>query len=237
MSMVNCKGCGREISSHAETCPHCGEPQKPKGMGCLSWTISIVLLLLIFLVVFGRCSVPSSKTSYTPSSSPSSAYSPSVPPLEVLSFRCDREYSHMFVRGEVKNISSRAIKNLMAIGNFRKSDGTLVKSEDTLIDYNPLLPGQTSPYEVITTYNLATKRCNVEFKTMFGGRLDYRTAEGRTKKAQRLLSSLGYNVGVVDGIAGKKTRAAIRKFQKERNLRVDGKITDELIKELERSGR
>ena len=30
MSLIKCPDCGKEISSHAETCPHCGYPLKKK---------------------------------------------------------------------------------------------------------------------------------------------------------------------------------------------------------------
>ncbi len=46
-----------------------------------------------------------------------------------------------------------------------------------------------------------------------------------TVKGQQLrLNNLGYNAGVVDGINGRRTRAAARAFQKDSNLQVDGII-------------
>jgi hypothetical protein len=44
-----------------------------------------------------------------------------------------------------------------------------VKSADAMVDYQPLLPGQTSPYKAMTTLNPAVASCQVVFKTMFGG--------------------------------------------------------------------
>lgn len=29
--LINCPACGREISSEAKKCPHCGHPQKKKN--------------------------------------------------------------------------------------------------------------------------------------------------------------------------------------------------------------
>lgn len=31
MSLIKCPDCGKEISSHAESCPHCGYPLKKKS--------------------------------------------------------------------------------------------------------------------------------------------------------------------------------------------------------------
>ena len=52
-------------------------------------------------------------------------------------------------------------------------------------------------------------------------------------KAQAALLELGYNVGKVDGKLGAKTKAAVKAFQKKRNLKVDGKITIKLLEQLE----
>lgn len=34
MALKNCKECGKEVSSSAAACPHCGAPQKRKPHGC-----------------------------------------------------------------------------------------------------------------------------------------------------------------------------------------------------------
>ena len=52
------------------------------------------------------------------------------------------------------------------------------------------------------------------------------------KKVQSHLSRLGYSPGPVDGIMGSKTRTAIKAFQRDRGLNVDGKIDEELIEHL-----
>ncbi len=52
------------------------------------------------------------------------------------------------------------------------------------------------------------------------------------KDIQMLLFSLGYNVGIIDGIKGDKTVRAIRLFQKENGDIVDGRITAKLLKDL-----
>lgn len=49
-----------------------------------------------------------------------------------------------------------------------------------------------------------------------------------TARVQRKLSALGYGPGPADGRFGKKTRAALAKFQKASGLPVDGNLTPEL---------
>lgn len=96
-----------------------------------------------------------------------------LPPLQILSWRCDKEHDYVFVRGEVKNISSQIIKNVTAVAEFRTKNGTFVKSEDALIKYNPILPGQTSPFEVGGTDNPEIEKCNVAFKDLLGGAIPH----------------------------------------------------------------
>jgi len=49
---------------------------------------------------------------------------------------------------------------------------------------------------------------------------------------QRFLHQLGYDPGPVDGIMGEKTRIAIRAFQRDHNLRVDGEASMALVEAL-----
>jgi peptidoglycan hydrolase-like protein with peptidoglycan-binding domain len=49
-----------------------------------------------------------------------------------------------------------------------------------------------------------------------------------TKNVQTALAKLGYDPGPADGVAGQKTRAAIREYQEHANLTVDGQVSQEL---------
>jgi len=53
------------------------------------------------------------------------------------------------------------------------------------------------------------------------------------RKIQQSLKQLGYDPGPVDGIYGKKTRAAIEAFQRQSGLGVDGKATPALLETIE----
>jgi hypothetical protein len=54
----------------------------------------------------------------------------------------------------------------------------------------------------------------------------------RVAEVQSLLAELGYQVETIDGKAGPKTAAAIRAFQKDQQLKVDGKISERLLEKL-----
>jgi hypothetical protein len=92
----------------------------------------------------------------------------SVPPLQLLSVTCAVEHGYGYVRGEVKNVSNSAIKGLMVVGEFRQADGTLIKTADSVVDYDPLMPGQSSPFEALTPHNPLATKCQIGFKTFWG---------------------------------------------------------------------
>lgn len=50
------------------------------------------------------------------------------------------------------------------------------------------------------------------------------TSSNLVKQVQTKLNTLGYDCGTVDGISGKKTKAALKAYQKDNGLIVDGII-------------
>ena len=177
MALMKCKECGHEISDQAKSCPNCGAPQadaaaptKPFGWGKLILLLFLGWILYEFLAA-GFRSTPSSPS--TVGGTALAPPAPSGPVLEVLSWRCDKEHRYIFVRGEVKNISSQPLKNVLAVGEFRTKSGELVKTETALLEYNPILPGQTSPFRAGGTDNPQIGGCNLAFKGLFGGELQY----------------------------------------------------------------
>jgi hypothetical protein len=54
-------------------------------------------------------------------------------------------------------------------------------------------------------------------------------------RAQRLLNELGYKAGPADGVAGPKTRQAVRAYQKKSGLPADGQLSAALLRRLEAS--
>ncbi len=60
-------------------------------------------------------------------------------------------------------------------------------------------------------------------------------ATAEIAEVQRLLTRLGYQIGDIDGVFGKRTELAIRSFQQRRGTGVDGRISDTLITQLRRA--
>ncbi len=55
----------------------------------------------------------------------------------------------------------------------------------------------------------------------------------KIRDAQTMLGALGYEVGTPDGIAGSKTRKAIKSFESVNGMPETGQVTDELLQKLE----
>ncbi len=53
--------------------------------------------------------------------------------------------------------------------------------------------------------------------------------KSQVEELQAALNSMGYDAGPVDGLAGRGTRAALQRFQKDRNLLADGFPTMEML--------
>lgn len=145
--------------------------------------IGALVMAAIAAAASGSSPSPSrSASSATPSASSASTSSApartAAPParteqLALISSKgYESEYGgYHYIEGTVKNISDEPIKNVMAVGIWLDKDSEFIKSDDAMIDYNPILPGQTSPFKTISTGNPAMSKFRVEFKTMFGGTL------------------------------------------------------------------
>lgn len=94
----------------------------------------------------------------------------SVPKLEVQSWKKGRKSdSYIEIVGEVKNISTYSLDGIKALVSFYDKKGDLVNANDALIDFQPILPGQISPFKVIATYDPAMDKANIAFKESDGG--------------------------------------------------------------------
>jgi len=176
MALMSCKECGRKVSRNAKKCPQCGVRIK-RNIPLFAWpAIFVVFLSAIGYFYFSSKSSP-----------PSNANQPALPesdlrPLELISRKCGKENINVYVIGKVKNISSESMKNVTAVGRFRTKDGSLVKTEETIIDSNPILPGQTSSFKVGGPDDPTITDCYLSFKNQSGQQLNYVSAKDRQKE-------------------------------------------------------
>jgi len=94
------------------------------------------------------------------------------------------EHGYVTVEGQVGNISGRKLKNVEALAQFYTDDKTFVTSDTGLVEYNPLMPGQVSPFKVMLPHNPMIKTASISFKIMWGDALDFVKKEEYDKARQ-----------------------------------------------------
>lgn len=91
--------------------------------------------------------------------------------IEVLSWHWSSEYGHTIAEGRVKNHTGLRLENIVALVEYNDGNGELITSDSALIEYNPLMPGQTSPFKVITRYNPQMRTAGIRFRMLGGGEM------------------------------------------------------------------
>jgi hypothetical protein len=89
--------------------------------------------------------------------------------LKLVSSRWSEDYGYATYEGQVKNISGIKLKNVQAVVTWYDRNDNMITSSGALIEYNPILPGQSSPFKVMKTYNPAMQKAAVEFSHLMGG--------------------------------------------------------------------
>jgi hypothetical protein len=181
--MKQCPFCAEDIQDAAIVCKHCGRDLKsgasqvqvvapPKKTSPAAWGCLTVIVLFVVLVMIGQCFGPSSTRS-RPTSTTSGPATPPVPSadqLALLSSTGGRSSdSFLKVEGQVKNISKDSLKSVAAVVTWYDKDGGFIASDTTLIEYDPLLPDQTSPFHVLTRANPKMEKYSIGFKRLLGG--------------------------------------------------------------------
>ena len=168
-----CPHCKQEVNLMATRCPHCHGKM-------YVWTkgkkITVGIVIFIFLIIVINSSSSNIPTGSSSSQSTTNSTVSNEPQLELLSYRCYDEYDYFQIVGQVKNISDQSLKNVEALGTAYTKTGEFVNSSDSLIDYNPILPGQKSSFKVMMTDNPEMKKCTIEFKYLMGGNIDFKNS-------------------------------------------------------------
>jgi hypothetical protein len=99
-----------------------------------------------------------------------SNYAPPLPSLlDVVSPGIPKYYQ---VDGQVRNIGGQSLKSVLVVVQWYDAGGNFIIAHDSLIAYNPILPGQTSPFTAINHgYNPAMAKYTISFKFFSGGEI------------------------------------------------------------------
>ena len=98
-----------------------------------------------------------------------------VLPLALLSSRGYRGGSggFHFVEGRVRNVSDRSLENVLVVATWYDRNGNVIETEEALIDESPVLPGQTSSFQAISTASARMSRYSVEFRELSGAAVPF----------------------------------------------------------------
>ena len=186
MALIKCPDCGKDVSDVAPSCPSCGRPISAHRPGQVSVrsekkkTSPVATgCLVLLLAAFGLWVVGNLFQSGNSSPGVINTPVPTGPQLELVKYTWQTEYGYAILEGQVTNISLQPLTNVAAVASFYDTNGGFITSSDALIDYNPILPGQTSPFKVMATQNPAMKKARVEFKELLGGTIAFRQAESK----------------------------------------------------------
>ena len=92
-----------------------------------------------------------------------------MPQLRLNDLQCSNALGYAMVKGSVTNVSNTQLSDLVAVGTHYAADDTLVRSDSGLVASNPLMPGETSSFRTMGSYEASMAKCDVIFKEMFGG--------------------------------------------------------------------
>jgi len=177
-----CPHCQTDISAKAKKCPNCQSdlrnwPTRHPILTLLG--LLIIVPIIVSWIIPNESSSPKTSNTNQNQNSEQTEQKEQQPLLELQSLHCYSEYGYFIIEGMVKNISGESLESVLAVGNTYTADGEFVKSSDALIEYNPILSGQTSPFKTMATDNPAIKKCDVNFKEFWGGTI--LTKDGRAK--------------------------------------------------------
>lgn len=172
-----CRHCAMMIPKEAKICPHCRKKQET--------SIVVWILALIFIFIgIGMCqSLPNSNKPAGLKTEPVNTEPVKTEPvLEVQNWHWYKNYNYIIAEGTVKNISSESIDNVVAVMQIYDKQDKFIKSDHALIEYRPILPGQTSPFKIISSYNPAMNKASIDFQAFAGGTLLWKEKkEGKNK--------------------------------------------------------
>lgn len=104
---------------------------------------------------------------------------PSAGPTERLEILASKGYrteggSYMKVEGQVKNISDATIDAVVVVVTWYSDDGTFIASDKGMADFQPLLPGQVSPFSAMVRRNPLMTKFSVEFQRFSGQKISHK---------------------------------------------------------------
>jgi hypothetical protein len=96
-------------------------------------------------------------------------------PLLLVSLKYENTDRFIFLKGTVKNISSKPLNNITPVGIFKTTKGKTIKTDNYVIP--SILPGQSIPFEIVIYYQPNIESYGVSFMYFRGSPIPHKDAE------------------------------------------------------------
>lgn len=133
--------------------------------GAIAGGIVLAVVLLVTMLV------PHPQPALTATTPDAQLPAVPAPVLRVGKWTWTSEYDYMITAGTVTNVSSEPLEDVEAVITFTTKTGEFITYDTGLIEYRPLMPGQTSPWKIMTKANPLMAHASLDFKSMGGGLL------------------------------------------------------------------
>lgn len=137
MAMKKCKECGREVSTSAKLCPHCGKKHPTGGLTMPAKVFLVIFALFVLGKVVGDMGGSSTSTSSTAPSGPSPAQIKEQVKAQViiknLKWYKSGFDSVMMVNASFENKSGRDVKDIELTCDHFSNSGTKIDSNTRVI--------------------------------------------------------------------------------------------------------
>lgn len=122
-------------------------------------------LALLGVLLIAACGSPAPTSTSTP-----------APPANQLALLSSRGYEssggrYYIVEGEVENLTTSPLADVKVKATWYDKAGTLLTSDDAMLDFNPLMPGQKSPFKTISRGHPQMATYTVAFQTIRGAQV------------------------------------------------------------------
>ena len=92
--------------------------------------------------------------------------------LNLLSNTGIKSNGFITIQGQVENISSNSLNNVEAVVRQYDKDDNFIRYDVATIEYNPIMPGQTSPFKVIGKDDPRIAKYSIYFQFTDGGQIE-----------------------------------------------------------------